>query len=216
MRVEFYQFPFSRDILSEREECSDFDSEAFYKYLQRLSLKILLGTNPSDAFFNLISRFPQQIKGELNYLLSSGLAISFYTRTKRRHRDIDLVMVNGSISEERHFAKIDVTSGSSFCNGMSFDDRYLKDTAKIVVVGTYRVWIVHPAILLVQKLSNRGKIPPRKKDIRDASLLSRVFLTLPRQEQETWQEIIIYSLNSFRDNDIGLIRERIENVLGKL
>lgn len=134
----------------------DFDFVRYVAYLRKLSLQILLGQTARNAFWNLVSRFPQMAGGRIDYLLASGLAIDFFAGEERHHRDIDLVMVNGLLVKNKHLRRIDVRRSDLFWNSLSFSDGYLKSTAQRVLVREGDVLIVHPAILLVQKLGNKS------------------------------------------------------------
>lgn len=81
-----------------KKELEEFNPNSFINYLRKASLRILMGQSASTAFLELASRFPQASQGKLHYLLTSGLAIDFYTESRRRHRDIDLVVVNGLLT----------------------------------------------------------------------------------------------------------------------
>jgi hypothetical protein len=193
-----------------------FNLEEFSSYLKRLSLRMLIRGGTFESFFNLISKFPQcSLNGRVNYLLASGLAIDFYIFSKRNryHRDIDIVAVNGWLDTDLHFRRIDVVRPSTFWNGLSFEDGFLVSNAIEVESGDYKILMVHPAIILVQKLANKGEKPPREKDFKDVELLVNKFSSLPNEEKIRWWQIINFSLNSFRDPRVQQItKERISNL----
>lgn len=106
-----------------------------------------------------------------------------------------------------------MTSGS-FWNGLSFSDDYMRSTAERTLVEGREVLIVHPAILLVQKLSNKGNLPPREKDLRDVRLLINKFSSLSEANKSYWRSIIEFSLGSFRNEMAEKIAgERIRECL---
>jgi len=192
-----------------------FSLEEFSSYLRRLSLGMLLKGGTFEGFFKLISKFPQRSsEGRINYLLASGLAMDFFIgRKSRYHRDIDIVVVNGWLDTDLHFRRIDVVRPNTFWNGLSFEDGFLVSSAVEIEREDHGVLIVHPAIILVQKLANKGEIPPREKDFKDVRLLVNNFSSLPDEEKMRWWHIINFSLNNFRDPGAQQVaKDRVYNL----
>ncbi len=148
-----------------------------------------------DYLATILASEPQKdAKGHFKYLLTSGLAVDLITGVRRLHQDIDLVIFDVKNGWWARYLTDNVTPQRYWAN-MKFDPDYLEETAWTTQFNVRRklftVSAVHPAIILVQKLSNAWSLfrAPREKDIKDALQL----LNFWREDQDrdpSWDSVI--------------------------
>lgn len=194
-----------------------FDEFGFRQVLERASNAILLGQDPVKAAINVVSKVPQMRNGQLDYLINSGIAIALYTQRKRRHRDVDLVVLSDQFDHHWHARKIDVrTSGRFWCQ-MHLPHSFLRATARKMPVNdrnsvglATELWLVHPAIILVQKCADHKGLPPRAKDVIDANFLIEDYYLRNLHESEEWRSVIRFSISTLPTQERQTTRARIK------
>lgn len=96
------------------------------------------------------NRFPR-------YLLTSGLAVELLTGFERHHKDIDLVIMGSNAHEWEIWGTDNVTPGQYWAD-MRFEPEFMADTREVTTTrrnpNAPFVGCVHPAIMVVQKLSD--------------------------------------------------------------
>ncbi len=153
-----------------------------------LDFGLELGENLLETFFDvvvtgsgvkelerLLVRAPQLDKdGNPRYLLTGGMAVELVTGFERSHKDLDLVIMDGEEKQKWDIFGTDNVTPRKYWADMSFDPNFLRRTAVKVQTrpkGGKEVLVVHPAILMVQKLSNAFGRDPRSKDLEDVGAL---------------------------------------------
>ena len=95
---------------------------------------------------------------------------------------------------------------------MKFDPEYLEKTAWVAQFNAYgkerTVLTVHPAIILVQKLSNAWGRPPREKDIKDVKELIR-FWQENQDIDSGWEDIIVEAIKVLPQEEQARTRDRL-------
>lgn len=137
-------------------------------------------------------------EGKLRYLLTSGVAIELITGYRREHYDLDIVTLQKMGGTMQ--LGVDVVTPEKYWVGMQFDPSFLEKTAYSVQFKdddqiAHHVFSVHPAILLVQKLSDHYDEPPRIKDIEDAAHLFEYWRD-SLSGDASWNFIIQHALNA--------------------
>lgn len=186
-----------RNNLENKNIWQDDDLIAFRRNIQeqlfqieKPHLRTLPGTTESLARFATTE--PQLNRGSLRYLLTSGLAVELITGVPRFHHDCDLVILDRDTTWWIQHGTDNVTP-ENYWAGMIFEDEYLEQTAwraEIEVDGVKtEIRTVHPAIILVQKLSNAWGRPPRERDFADVDNLIKFWKGKVRDPQ-SWFPII--------------------------
>jgi hypothetical protein len=117
----------------------------------------------------------------LLYLVTSGLAVELMTGYKRRHKDLDLVLMHPDVNEHLAiFSRTDNTVAQSYWGGLSLDNQILTKTAMRTKEKRFdNVFCVHPAITLVQKTSDAWGRSPREHDYLDSLAVGYWMMTQP-------------------------------------
>ena len=126
-----------------------------------------------EELVELLEKHPQRnSKGELVWLLTSGMAVEIVTGYEREHHDLDVVVMDSRNYWRWELLGTDNVTPGQYWADMRFDENYLDETS-IKVKFDYRgqiheVEMVHPVLIMTQKLSNAFDRPPREKDVADA------------------------------------------------
>lgn len=165
------------DILRIRREIfNDINRGDFFQGHVNKGREVEIPSPTVEGLAGILERFPQVGEtGNVRYLLTSGLAVEAITGFRRMHHDTDLVICDTSSG---WFVKLltDNVTHEKYWADMSFKEGYLEETAWEARFTTgggqeYTILTVHPAILIVQKLSNAWGRPPREKDLMDVEAL---------------------------------------------
>lgn len=165
-------------------------------------VEILPGT--FEALSSFMGKEPQwDLQDRFRYLLTSGLAVEAITGAGRYHHDIDLVLFDFRNNWWTKYATDNVTSDRYWAD-MKFDPAYLEETAWTAQFQTngveQTVSTVHPAIILVQKLSNAWGRPPRERDLKDVKQLSRYWREV-QDSDPSWLAITEVALAALPPNE---------------
>jgi hypothetical protein len=193
-----------------------FDLENFRDYILSASDQILNLRDPIEVLIDMVKLYPQENNKTFYYLVGSGVAIELLTNIKRSHRDIDLVILDDKQQGRWSGFKIDTTSPDFFWCNMRLSTVFLTKSARNIVFkygksSKYAIWIVHPAILLIQKISNNKGLPPRPKDEQDSHNLIEYFMNKEACKDE-WKNVIEYSLLSLPYEQRKLTFNRLRNI----
>lgn len=126
----------------------------------------------------LLQTHPQRAKnGELLWLLTSGMAVELATGYRRKHHDLDIVVMDPNNLSQWEILGTDNVTPRRYWADMNFDYTALANSAYSIdfnyIKSPYKVEIVHPAIIMTQKLSNAFSRKPRDKDVADAVSIAR-------------------------------------------
>lgn len=173
-------------------------------------VEILPGT--VDVLAGFMGKEPQRdAQGRVRYLLTSGLAVEVITGATRYHHDIDLVLFDRRNAWWTRYVTDNVTPDRYWAE-MKFDPAYLEETAwtaQFQAVGAERtVSTVHPAIILVQKLSNAWGRPPRERDITDVGQLVRYWQDAQNGDP-SWQTVTETAIAALPQTEQTRTRERL-------
>lgn len=173
-------------------------------------VEILPGT--VEVLSGFVTREPQKDEqGRFRYLLTSGLAVEVITGATRYHHDIDLVLFDYRNAWWTRYVTDNVTPDKYWAQ-MKFDPAYLEETAwtaKFQANGAERtVSTVHPAIILVQKLSNAWGRPPRERDTQDVKELVR-FWQESQDSDPSWDAMIQAAIAALPQTEQARTRERL-------
>ena len=168
------------------------------------------------ALSELVTAEPQRdSEGNLRYLLTSGLAVEVVTGATRYHHDTDLVLFDVESGWWTKYVTDNVTPEKYWAQ-MKFDPEYLEETAweaKIQAAGVEKsVLTVHPAIILVQKLSDAWGRPPRLKDIQDVDKLIRYWREVEKGDP-SWIVIIDAAIAALPKAEQTRTTERLASAL---
>lgn len=177
--------------------------------------RVVIVPGNENGLLELMRRIPQaDAKGNLRYLLTSGVAIELITGFKRLHHDLDIVAM---VRDVAGILGVDVVTPQKYFAGMQFDPKYLQDTAyqvqfKDAAGQTHVVSTVHPAILLVQKLSDWHPAPIRPKDIIDAAHIFSYWMR-SLSGDPSWNPIIQEALRALPERQRKVTSERLKLLL---
>ncbi|MFH0864421.1 MAG: hypothetical protein V1858_05050 [Candidatus Gottesmanbacteria bacterium] len=152
-----------------------------------------------NGLLEFIARLPQvDNKGNMRYLLTSGVAIELITGFKRHHHDLDIVSLDPSPDYRK--LGVDTVTPQKYWVGMYLDRQFLIDTAYQVKFGDehgnpHTVATVHPAILFVQKLSDWFPHRRRPKDIEDAAHLFK-YWAISLSSDPSWYPVMERALQA--------------------
>lgn len=189
------------------------NEKEFKKFLIEINpaqVEIVHGT--LEAFSKFMDSEPQ-LDSEDNYrwLLTSGVAVEIITGTKRHHHDTDLVLFDLKDGWWLKYLTDNVTPRKYWAD-MKFDPKFLEQTAWIARFNAngseHTVATVHPAIILVQKLSNAWGREPRDRDYFDVDSLIKFW-----QESEggdpSWYPIIEKAVAALPRSEQSRTRKRL-------
>lgn len=173
--------------------------------------EVLPGT--VEVLSGFVASEPQRdFEGRCRYLLTSGLAVEVITGAKRYHHDIDLVLFDYRNAWWKKYVTDNVTPDRYWAE-MKFDPAYLEKkawTAHFQARGAKRVVsTVHPAIILVQKLSNAWGRPPRERDIVDVTQLVKFWQGV-HDGDPSWDSIIQEAVAALPQAEQVRTRERLD------
>lgn len=171
-----------------------------------------------DALASFITREPQyDPKGNLRYLLTSGLAVEVITGVSRFHHDTDLVILDQTNNWWVKYATDNVVA-QKYWAGMKFEPEYLQSTAWEAHFRSgdqeYVVATVHPAIILAQKLSNAWGRPPRERDLADVETLASFWFT-HENGNLTWSTHIGNAIRALPETERQGTYDRVKPYLKK-
>ena len=134
----------------------------------------------------------------LRYLVTSGLAVELMTGYRRRHKDLDLVLMHPDVNDYPDvFSKTDNTSPNQFWGGLRLDNRFLTATAMRSDDRTLdSVYCAHPAITLVQKTSDAWGRAPREHDYQDSLAVGYWMMIQPERFKQRDLRIAKVALDS--------------------
>jgi hypothetical protein len=112
--------------------------------------------------------------------------VDIITGYRRPHKDIDMVLMHPDVKEYDVLRRTDNVACSEFWAGMQLDPSFVARTAFKAYSKSIDqdVWCAHPAITMVQKLSNAWGRFPREHDIYDATAVAHWMLDQPEELQE--------------------------------
>ena len=182
---------------------------------------VVAGTK--DELAELLNKHPQRdSKGRLIWLLTSGMAVELATGLEREHHDLDIVVMDEKYTGKWEFLGTDNVTPGQYWAYMIFDPQLLEETSIKLAFTTddnkvqgVEVEIVHPTIIMTQKLSNAFGRDPREKDLSDAVGVIKWW----EQDQKgnaTWIKIVQASLNALPNDQRLLTQSRIENLVPKV
>ena len=152
--------------------------------------EIVSGTLESLASFS--AKEPQKdSSGRFRYLLTGGLAVEAITGVSRFHHDTDLVIFD---FRDRWWQKYDTDNvdAQRYWANLSFDPVYLEETAWKADYNAngenHEIYTVHPATILVQKLSDAWDRLPRERDYKDASELI-IYRITELNDDPSWNSV---------------------------
>lgn len=197
--VEGHREPIGQDQVEER------DILRHQAALRRATEFVLFPTRVYTQLETLLKREPQRdSSGDHRWLLTSGRAADLGSGRSREHHDIDVVVMQEA--ELDHWQairpRLDLCTPTQYRWGeMSFPARFLARTARVVPLDPHGprrlVEIVHPAILLVQKMSESFGLPPRDKDWYDALALLHYYVQHKAYEDsQKWSDIVECAIDS--------------------
>lgn len=151
--------------------------------------------------------------GRIRYLLTSGLAVEVITGVTRHHHDMDLVLFDFRNGWWLKYATDNVTADRYWAD-MSFDPEYLEQTAWTAQFqtedNTETVLTVHPAIILVQKLSDAWGRPPRERDRIDVVSLIRYWQE-SHPNDPSWSPILAEAIAALPKSEQARTEARLTN-----
>ena len=155
----------------------------------------------------------KDVEDRLRYLLTGGLAVEVITGVSRYHNDIDLVLFQ--FERRKNWSNRYLTDDvrpDKYWVQMEFDAAYLEETAwtaRFQVNGIEQtVLTVHPAIILVQKLSNDWGKFPREEDIKDAKELIK-FWQKSQNGDPSWEAVIQAAIAALPETEQARTRKRL-------
>lgn len=199
------------DFRNLRERQGLWDDKDLLKHrAEAPQVEILPGT--VDVLAGFVTKESQRdAQGRVRYLLTSGLAVEVITGATRFHHDIDLVLFDYRNNWWTRYVTDNVTPDRYWAE-MKFDPAYLEETAwtaQFQAAGVERtVSTVHPAIILVQKLSNAWGRPPRERDIADVGQLMRYWQEAQNGNPE-WRAVIEAAIAALPQTEQVWTRERL-------
>lgn len=164
---------------------------------------------------HLLTTEPQRgTEGHLRYLVTSGMAVELITGFEREHHDLDLVLMDDRSQAELDVFQTDNVTPHTYWAKMRFDPWFLEETAWMAktIPTRMNVEVVHPGILIVQKLSNAFGRIPRKKDHDDVDALIEFWAK--QNDPEKWKPIINHALGALPDEEAVKTFERLAKKLG--
>ncbi len=176
--------------------------------------KVITGKPGSNLIqlFKLLQNEPQVEDGNIRYLVTSGCAVELITGFKRSHHDLDLVILDNPNADKWEIYGTDNVTAQKYWADMVFDPEFLANTAISLKIDssdlnkTFEILVVHPAILLVQKMSNAFGRLPRDKDWADAKALVKFWGS---EGADDWEPLIISALNALPDDQVKMTKERL-------
>lgn len=156
----------------------------------RVGFSSVVKAGKISELVELIDRYPQRAaNGQLVWLLTSGLAVELTTGYQREHHDLDLVVMDPNHLWQWELLGTDNVTPGQYWADMKFNYQALAASACAVKFRfeqkPYQVEIVHPAIIMTQKLSDAFKREPRQKDIQDAASIAQ-WWEGPQGGNATW------------------------------
>lgn len=199
------------DFRDNREKLDLWDDKDLLRFrAEAPQVEILPGT--VEVLSGFLGKEPQRdSQGRVRYLLTSGLAVEVVTGATRYHHDIDLVLFDYRNNWWTRYVTDNVTPDRYWAQ-MKFDPAYLEETAwtaQFQAGGAERtVSTVHPAIILVQKLSNAWGRPPRERDIADVRQLMRYWQDAQNGDS-SWQTVTEAAIAALPQTEQARTRERL-------
>lgn len=168
----------------------------------------------------LIEQYPQRnARGSLIWLLTSGMAIELTTGYQRQHHDLDVVVMDPNNLWHWELLGTDNVTPGQYWADMKFDCRELESTALPVVFqhgsSRYRVEVVHPTIIMTQKMSDAFGRQPRQKDVDDAVSVAQ-WWEGPQKGNAPWINIVEGALSALPHEQIPTTKSRIFHVVKQL
>src|SRR3989338_2751735 len=150
--------------------------------------------NPSafDELQRLLDTVPQCYSdGRRRYLLTGGLPVELITGRRRFHKDVDIVILQRHHRDVWSELKyIDSRTPENYWGHLDIQPEYFDETAwptKLNIHGrAIVVMSVHPAILMVQKLTDHIHLVPRRIDLTDVANL----VDFMRSGQHQWNQVL--------------------------
>ncbi|MFH0936753.1 MAG: hypothetical protein V1808_00460 [Candidatus Daviesbacteria bacterium] len=197
-----------------------FDDFPHKKFDPKLNLppqvEIVPGNVQALAKF-LAKEQQRDMRGHLRYLLTSGLAVEVITGFSRFHHDLDLVILDHNNGWWLKYI-VDKVTADRYWADMKFDSAFLEQTAwtaQFQANGRMcKVSTVHPAIILVQKLSDAWGRPPRKRDIIDVKELIK-FWRESQNSDPNWDCLIETAIAALPEKEQPKTKERISAYIPK-
>ena len=147
------------------------------------------------------------------------MAVELTTGYQRQHHDLDIVVMDPNNLWRWELLGTDNVTPGQYWADMNFDPKALESTALPVVFdyrsSRYRVEVVHPTIIMTQKLSNAFGRKPREKDIQDAVSVAQ-WWEGPQRGKATWIKIVKGSLLALPNHQAGTTDARVVSVVEKL
>jgi hypothetical protein len=173
-----------------------------------------------DELAKLLDSQPQRTRtGKLIWLLTSGMAVEVATGVERQHHDVDIVVMDPKNLGEWEILGTDNVTPGQYWADMKFDRRYLEKTAckASFVIGKrkYYIEIVHPSIIMAQKMSNAFGRNPREKDTLDAAMVIKWWKKY-HSDQAPWINIVNRAVSALPENQQGLTTKRIVEFVPKV
>lgn len=178
------------------------------------------GYDPKAVLQRLLASEPQRDEedGRLRYLLTSGLAVELITKDPREHHDLDLVIMDYSQSDYWNILGTDNVTPGKYWADMQFRRTQLERVARSTILFPDRrrspiIEMVHPAIILVQKLSDAFGRPPRDKDYQDVKSLVRFYQLEAPDLKDMWPEVIEESILALPHKQQPITRQRLNRTI---
>ena len=203
----------------------------FFEYQPRIETEAELGRlrrvfdsivkrGTKDELARLLDSQPQRSRGgKLIWLLTSGLAVEVATGIERSHHDLDVVVMDPRNIWRWEILGTDNVTPGQYWAKMNFDPEYLEKTAckTSFAIGTteYIVEIVHPSIIMAQKLSNAFGRNPREKDVIDAKTVVKWWKKY-FSDRSTWINIVDKAVGALPRDQQELTTRRIVDFVPKV
>ncbi|KKU10698.1 MAG: hypothetical protein UX13_C0005G0011 [Candidatus Woesebacteria bacterium GW2011_GWB1_45_5] len=196
-----------------------FETEPEFRNLRR-SFDTIVKKGTKDELAKLLDSQPQRTaNGKLIWLLTSGMAVEIATGIERLHHDLDVVVMNPKNIYKWEILGTDNVTPGQYWADMNFDRKYLEKTAckTSFAVGSrkYKVEIVHPVIIMAQKLSNAFGRPPRQKDVDDAAVTLKWWAKF-YGDVSTWINVAKNAVEALPQTQREITNKRINTVVPKV
>ncbi len=207
--------PFFNEITEADEGIGlDFGPELGENLLETFFDVVVIGSGVKELE-RLLARAPQLDKdGNPRYLLTGGMAVELLTGFERSHKDLDLVIMDGKDKSKWDMFGTDNVTPARYWANMAFNREFLEQTAVKVKTrpnGGKEVLVVHPAILMVQKLSNAFGRGPRPKDLEDVGAIVRYWEKVA--DPKEWVPILRTSLEALPKQSRAQTMDRLESMV---
>ncbi len=182
--------------------------------------KTIRSDDPLADLEQVLGVVPQHdVAGSLVYLLTSGVSVELLTRFRRPHHDLDVVVMDPEDLELAAWDLWDIhtITPNEYWAAMRFEPGFMADTREVAHTRGDNeglpVDCVHPAITLIQKLSDYHGLDPRPKDIEDSQALADY---LRRQSINDWKWIADTALDALPLTQVNKTLERFRPIMASI